>query len=239
MRRHGAAKHGFTLIELLIVVAIIAILAAIAVPNFLEAQMRAKVGRVKSDLRTVATAVEAYMIDWNVPPPHTGKVGYAPDSAKQINRYGLFSVFPLSTPVSYISSTLMPDPFCPAYAQTDYLKIILPYGPGGTEYQRPITYYFANIAGDERGWQWGGGTAPMAAAKGHWSKYLIISLGPDYMKGPDQRPGKSVASGWSNSNYCNNLEGRKWSFWAIQSYDPSNGSKSNGDILRWQGGQQN
>ena len=46
------------MIELLIVVAIIAILALIAVPNFLEAQVRAKVSRVKSDMRNVATALE-------------------------------------------------------------------------------------------------------------------------------------------------------------------------------------
>ena len=53
-------KRGFTLIELLIVVAIIAILAAIAVPNFLEAQVRAKVSRGKSDMRSVVTALEAH-----------------------------------------------------------------------------------------------------------------------------------------------------------------------------------
>jgi type II secretion system protein G len=58
-------RKAFTLIELLIVVAIIAILAAIAVPNFLEAQTRSKVSRAKADMRTIATAMESYQVDNN------------------------------------------------------------------------------------------------------------------------------------------------------------------------------
>ena len=60
---------AFTLIELLIVVAIIAILAAIAVPNFLEAQVRSKVSKSRNDMRALATALETYKIDTNRYPP--------------------------------------------------------------------------------------------------------------------------------------------------------------------------
>ena len=58
-------KRGFTLIELLIVVAIIAILAAIAIPNFLDAQVRSKYSRCLADMRTITLAIEAYMTDHN------------------------------------------------------------------------------------------------------------------------------------------------------------------------------
>ncbi|MCA9445585.1 MAG: prepilin-type N-terminal cleavage/methylation domain-containing protein [Candidatus Omnitrophica bacterium] len=60
-RKHA---RGFTLIELLIVIAIILILIAIALPNFLDAQARAKVARERSDIKTLATAIESLRIDF-------------------------------------------------------------------------------------------------------------------------------------------------------------------------------
>ena len=114
-------KHGFTLIELLIVVAIIAILAAIAVPNFLEAQTRAKVARVKSDLRTMNTAFMAYYNDYMKAPPDGNDPGSYPNPwswelenpgrqpdfplLNGIGGYYAFHYFsPLTTPVAYITS---------------------------------------------------------------------------------------------------------------------------------------
>jgi prepilin-type N-terminal cleavage/methylation domain-containing protein len=58
-------RRGFTLIELLIVVVIIGILAAIAIPKFGATKERAYIGTMKSDLRNLATAEEAYFYDNN------------------------------------------------------------------------------------------------------------------------------------------------------------------------------
>ena len=89
--------NAFTLIELLIVVAIIAILAAIAVPNFLEAQVRAKVSRAKNDMRVMGTALEAY---------HAENNAY-PDASADFR-----PLRHLTTPVAFITS-LSQDPFPP------------------------------------------------------------------------------------------------------------------------------
>ena len=61
-------SKGFTLIELLIVVAIIGIIAAIAIPNLLNAIDRGKQKRTMADIRSIGTAVESYAVDNNVYP---------------------------------------------------------------------------------------------------------------------------------------------------------------------------
>jgi prepilin-type N-terminal cleavage/methylation domain-containing protein len=115
--KRAARKAGFTLIELLIVVAIIAILAAIAVPNFLEAQARSKVSRAKADLRSLATALESYYVDENAYPLWYFTATY-PSQAKASSQYPFLGYTPsgLTTPIAYMTA-LPKEPFEPSQRQ--------------------------------------------------------------------------------------------------------------------------
>jgi prepilin-type N-terminal cleavage/methylation domain-containing protein len=101
---------GFTLIELLIVVAIIAILAAIAIPNFLAAQVRSKVSRAKNDFRTIATAVESYFVDNNTYPIHADPANPNQNGVFGNDIYGSNRMDLMTSPVAYITSWPT-DPF--------------------------------------------------------------------------------------------------------------------------------
>jgi prepilin-type N-terminal cleavage/methylation domain-containing protein len=208
---------GFTLIELLIVVAIIAILAAIAVPNFLEAQTRAKVSRVKADMRSAATALEAYAVDNNCYPfdgYYFTSPGWTPAS-----RYNYWYLpTDLSTPIAYMSTCVVPDPFrstmvSAGHWQFDNVRYTHVHNTWGLKFNNYTgrtseSIYYPHMMAEFGGWR-------------------MVGNGPDRVYGPTFSnpslgwPGVSVAMGYPQGQLPN-------------PYDPTNGTISGGDIIRSQ-----
>ena len=152
--------NGFTLIELLIVVAIIAILAAIAIPNFLAAQVRAKVSRVKGESRSVATALESYYVDNNRYPPMGD---YAWDgTGNEPAFHARLSAF-LTTPIAYITSL-----------PVDYFLIVPAGGFVYPYYNRYVYYNFFQYK-DTMGFN----SATFLNRYRQSGEWLIYSVGPD------------------------------------------------------------
>lgn len=220
-------KLGFTLIELLIVVAIIAILAAIAVPNFLEAQVRAKASRAKSDLRSAITALESYMVDNNkypIPRYETTQLkwinGYVGNSAVQFLPGGFHqcaaslgafapgsNVAGLTTPIAYLTSVprdpfstgVFPEQLPGQYTEMPYQNIAAWIDPG---LPMPNGEATSPVGVGADAGQTNHLTPDYLDSYGNW---IIRSIGPD----------KSFNS-------------------AIVPYDATNGSVSFGDIYRTQ-----
>jgi len=200
------SKEAFTLIELLIVVAIIAILAAIAVPNFLEAQIRSKVSRVKSDMRSAETGLEAYAVDYTGYPSFNWALTAM--SFGQNNRGPIQFLVELTTPVAYLTSCDLKDPFLPIH-NADTGRYL------GNEIS---TLWYANILlfRTEQGMP----TVPQ--------KWVLASFGPDFVfTGEIGGYMSNLAPGDPNGYYPN------YEPWL---YDATNGTRSAGDIVRYSGG---
>jgi len=210
MRFARKQRRGFTLIELLIVVAIIAILAMIAVPNFLEAQTRAKVSRCKSDMRSLAVAEEAYCVDWNSYTNH----------AEGADRGNLQGWCQLTTPVAYITN-IPSDPFGEAQQGPWHLIPLYELGAGAVGI--------------------GSAGTPSSPEKGFPSNTWEMSgHGPDHWDdtmGVSNFPGHTY--NWIESLYpwmkipANDPAAVSEALGLL--YDPTNGTVSAGNILRFGG----
>ncbi len=228
---HSVVKRckGFTLIELLIVVAIIAVLAAIAVPNFLEAQTRSKVSRTKNDLRTMATAMEAYYVDNN---------SYTRDSDSSLDfldcgdkaldpsnpdfGHCANGALTLTTPIAYMTS-LLEDPF---------VVNIEVEGAGARGYRIGSgTWSYASPPINPHDHQ---NSHMVFDTVGKRGAYVLIGVGPDKARarmGYKCFPFMSLYEGGASTA----LRPDKGQPLCYTDYDATNGTVSLGDVYRFGG----
>jgi type II secretory pathway pseudopilin PulG len=226
-----AARSGglaFTLIELLLVVGIIALLAAMAIPHVLEAQTRAKVARVKAEFAGISTAIEAYWVDYGALPPyaflHTGASGSASPEIRELRAFK-----PLTTPLSYVSGgiTAFLDPFM--QGRTVYYGVgyaiglpLLPVDPGRPYYQLA----FGSPLGAGEGMVHRNSGFQLDPHSVRRVGYFMTSVGPDGLHDTSiSLWGATDPPEWQHST----ATGRPEAFYL---YDPSNGTTSVGDLMR-------
>ena len=193
--------------------AIIGILAAIAIPNFLQAQVRAKAARAVGELHTLATALETYHVDHGQYPFDGG------NCSNSLARPYWYIPWDLTTPIDYISTNLLIDPFRehfytttnPLYERYRYQNVDSTWGGLGAQ---PVSWVPAGYCDPTRN----GSSyySNVMCIVGHW---CLHSLGPD-------RVYTDVAWAWANSA-CG------YPAWPVP-YDPTNGTVSFGNIMKSQ-----
>jgi prepilin-type N-terminal cleavage/methylation domain-containing protein len=230
MKFTNTKNNAFTLIELLIVVAIIAILAAIAVPNFLEAQTRAKVSRVQADMRSIATGLEAYAVDNNSYPPNLVDATQSGNIMTMMGNTRMPFVPPtLTTPVTYMSSYPL-DTFFPMTG-SDHFHSFMYFNSTNTPNDALRQEYFAATKG-----------IPAAAAGNERTPaWALLSAGPDQSYGvmamemsvQNSLPvyGLMINNGMGMGGGMGG--GMMANMGSPLEYDPTNGTTSEGDITRF------
>jgi prepilin-type N-terminal cleavage/methylation domain-containing protein len=229
-------KSAFTLIELLIVVAVIAILAAIAVPNFLEAQTRSKVSRAQNDLRTMALAAQAYMVDNNTFPPRTCNPGTG-EMFSPLGRYQYdgdrIDYRLLTTPIAYLDR--VPSECFPFSWDTFDYRGALGITP------LPYRAYSGGFHADSTG-EW---TDSYGGANKMWNGFLFQSNGPDdAISNASIKSARAIIANEALpvdqqkvGGYKTSVYTTSWIYFSQPGfrgmrYDPTNGTKSVGDIYR-------
>ena len=211
-----ASPKGFTLIELLIVIAIILILIAIALPNFLDAQIRAMVVRSQGDSRSLGIAIESFRIEHNEMLVDFWDEGYAAGT-ERLRRWNFCSptnladevrnqkciLANLTSPVAYIKR-IPDDPFLGTVTDTSDRLVVALAG----------TYFY-------------GDNDPKIPGEDHNFGALWIRNAPFFGLKPLQE-GQWALLGMGPDTTAEELGGRE----RLRGlpYSPTNGTRSTGDI---------
>lgn len=208
-------NKAFTLIELLIVIAIILILISIALPNFLEAQIRAKVVKSDGEMRGLAQALETYRNDWPRYPPQAAyeKTQFNPTMPGLTNN--CWSLMQLTTPMAYLKRVPL-DLFAPQNGE--------PIWNGTTGRMMPLhpadrAHGFTYLYWSQQSLRFDGQIGTAEAMKRNGINYTLLGLGPN-----GQLETINLDSNDMSQMRINAVH------WA---YSPTNGTKSKGDLLRW------